>query len=943
MLSWKQVHLMTNKLRVLELFAGVGSPRMALRNLGIDHEVVAISEIDKFAIASYEAIHGKTDNLGDVSKIKVEDIPNHDLLTYGFPCFVAGTLIFTENGYKNIEDIQAGDMVLTHKNRFKKVITPMKQKANHTVEINTMGGQKLYTTEEHPFYVREKYYEVKDEIRYKNGQMKQLRKFKSPIWLEAGKIDKSVHYVGVSVNDRSVLPKWNGFESSAQWGHSKRYNTLNENKAFENPNFWWLVGRYIGDGWLRDYKYKGSNKHDERIIICCNKSETVEIESRLEKLTWLTYSLVEESSVYKYHIVNKELKRYLEQFGHLAHNKKLTNDIHNLPEDLLRDFISGYLSADGSLSNGLYKATSVSAELIHGMSRAINKAYHAPSSVYKTERPSTCVIEGRTVNQRDSYSLSFKKKVKKQDNAFYEEVYIWYPITGIQRDDEFNDYVYNMEVEEDNSYTANNIIVHNCQDLSISGHQRGMVKGVTRSGLLYECERIIESKKPKYLLMENVKNLVGKKFKPFFDEWLEYLSELGYTNYWKVLNSKDYGVPQNRERVFVVSILGEHEPYVFPEKQELTRRLKDVLEPVVDEKFYLSEERIGQLTFRNKPNETNVIADSDASTFKQNQRVYDIEKWSPTLAARDFKDPKRILEPQIEQVAQYDTATRTNSNRFRTYATNGLAPTISTMGGGGREPMVLLDEIELPAIGASRGRNPQNPSDRTAGAPTEQRLEINKNGVSNTLTTVQKDNYVVEPNLEFVGGIGSKDRVGDGKILSRNFAQGNRVYGVDGVSATLQSSPVGGAGGNSTLYAVEPMIIDDLYKNREPRFYSDTAPTLRSERHGLKVCQTESADVLEPQIITGSTQKNAFVGDGTYSPTLTTASNRASSSGQELINFRIRKLTPLECWRLMSFSDEDFYKAQTVCSNSQLYRQAGNSIVTSVLEGIFANLFEHKD
>ena len=99
-----------------------------------------------------------------------------------------------------------------------------------------------------------------------------------------------------------------------------------------------------------------------------------------------------------------------------------------------------------------------------------------------------------------------------------------------------------------------------CQDLSVAGKQAGLGKG-TRSGLLYECEKVIEAKKPKYLLLENVKNLVGKKFKTEFDKWLEYLEDLGYTNYWKVLNAKDYGVPQNREGAFVVSILGKHKPY----------------------------------------------------------------------------------------------------------------------------------------------------------------------------------------------------------------------------------------------------------------------------------------------------------------------------------------------------------------------------------------------
>ena len=127
-----------------------------------------------------------------------------------------------------------------------------------------------------------------------------------------------------------------------------------------------------------------------------------------------------------------------------------------------------------------------------------------------------------------------------------------------------------------------------CQDLSVAGKQAGLGKG-TRSGLLYECEKIIEAKKPKYLLLENVKNLVGKKFKPEFNKWLEYLEGLGYTNYWQVLNAKDYGVPQNRERVFVVSILGEHESYEFPKPIKLNKYVKDILENTVDNKYYLGK------------------------------------------------------------------------------------------------------------------------------------------------------------------------------------------------------------------------------------------------------------------------------------------------------------------------------------------------------------------
>ena len=128
-----------------------------------------------------------------------------------------------------------------------------------------------------------------------------------------------------------------------------------------------------------------------------------------------------------------------------------------------------------------------------------------------------------------------------------------------------------------------------CQDISVAGKTKGIVKGETRSGLLYECEKIIEHCKPKYLLMENVKNLVSKKFKDDFDKWLDYLETLGYTNYWKILNAKDYGIPQNRERVFVVSILGKHDLYEFPSPVPLTIKLADILENEVEEKYYINK------------------------------------------------------------------------------------------------------------------------------------------------------------------------------------------------------------------------------------------------------------------------------------------------------------------------------------------------------------------
>lgn len=135
-----------------------------------------------------------------------------------------------------------------------------------------------------------------------------------------------------------------------------------------------------------------------------------------------------------------------------------------------------------------------------------------------------------------------------------------------------------------------------CQDISNAGKQKGFAEGSgSRSSLLWECEKAIVAKKPKYLLMENVKALVNEKFMPDFQKWIDRLSELGYESTWKVLNAKDFGVPQNRERVFMVSLLNEERMFHFPKKLKLEKRLKDILEENVDEKYYLKEEQVQRI------------------------------------------------------------------------------------------------------------------------------------------------------------------------------------------------------------------------------------------------------------------------------------------------------------------------------------------------------------
>lgn len=353
------------------------------------------------------------------------------------------------------------------------------------------------------------------------------------------------------------------------------------------------------------------------------------------------------------------------------------------------------------------------------------------------------------------------------------------------------------------------LIMHGspCQDFSVAGKQAGGDKDSgTRSSLMYETLRIVEKLKPKYVIWENVKNLLSKKHRHNFDSYLEAMEKLGYQNYYQVLNAKHYGVPQNRERVFTVSIL-DGGKYLFPEPVPLEKKLKDVLEKDVDEKYYISDAMMDCfMGINQKP-----------SKFPRKERF----------------------------LANINRKNQDIGNSVTTNA--GQRPTDNFV----KEPFIV----------ASRGRNPENPSDRTTGTSTEQRLEPKFDGTINIITTVQKDNYV---------------------------------------AIVIDKS-------------VKPSVAKNFEREKEQIATTDKE---------IFQCKCDN-----------SWQDNK-VGIS-ISPTLRSGNSSVYGLSKEL---RIRKLTPKECWRLMGFDDSDFEKAEKVNSNTQLYKQAGNSIVVNVLEAILKEL-----
>ena len=308
-----------------------------------------------------------------------------------------------------------------------------------------------------------------------------------------------------------------------------------------------------------------------------------------------------------------------------------------------------------------------------------------------------------------------------------------------------------------------------CQDLSLAGKRKGLAG--ERSGLFHHGLRILNEMRPKVFIFENVKGLLSSNDGADFDLVLKSFRDSGYHCTWQVMNTKDYGAPQNRERVFVVGFLDgdEYMKFNFEDKHPLELRLKDMLEDEVDEKYYLSDKLVDG--FKRKNDRYERGGKAEGFTLKPKSK-YEV---ASCLTAGYYKcsaSDNYIKEPELQKVGDLDI--KGNECIKRVYSKDGICPAFITMGGGNREPKIMIkgniyqskheagniyssdgiictlkcngprpnSKNQAPKILAMRGRNPSNPKSRKSGLPTEQMLEYNENGTSNCLTGVQKDNLV---------------------------------------------------------------------------------------------------------------------------------------------------------------------------------------------------------
>lgn len=626
--------LNNNIFKLGTLFSGIGAPEFALDNLNVKYISNFACEIDDFARLSFKANHFIDDEVfyKDIYSINTNELrKDTDLLVAGFPCFTAGHKILTMNGYKNIEDIIVGDYVLTHKNRFKKVLTTMIKEIQNLNHLKIYGSVLHKVTNEHPYYVAEKIkkWNKKDktyDITYSD--------FK---WVETKDLIPNKHYALININKDNQI--------------------LNDFIPLDVDEFYWFIGRFLADGWYEDGVRKGrKNSLVNKVFLCSSHLEKDFIVEKLNKLN-LHYGIYKERTVYKYIFSNKSLVDFFKKFGRYSYGKYFPNEILSLNKDKLKLILEGYESGDGYFDkkNNCINITTINEKLALGLQNIVHKVYNNPCLIRFCKTKDTTIIENRVVNQKNFYIVTYKKNeipLKGKQTALLND-YMLFPIKKNEKIDLENKVkVYNLEVEDDNSYTVNNIIVHNCQAFSSSGRQLG-TNCPTGRGILYlEMMRIIEANLPKVILLENVKGITFEKHTELREDLYNRLNKLGYCFKETILNTyKVTGIPQSRNRWFLVGFLNknQYDNFEFPLENAELLNIKDFLEMnkenlpnhCLDAPF-----RFLQNFYANLSDKT----DGSISAFTVAREYKGFRIIAPTMMASEMKAPKCVKMDSFENI-----------------------------------------------------------------------------------------------------------------------------------------------------------------------------------------------------------------------------------------------------------------------------------------------------
>jgi len=620
-----------------EFFAGVGLVRSGL---GSRWRCTYANDIDQSKARMYRAMF-PDDPPGHLHLCDVWDtdtvasrVGSPFLATASFPCFARGTLVLAREGYKPIDDVTVGDEVLTHLGRWRRVTAVMSRRKAPLRRVRAQGVD-VVTTDEHPFWARERTIE-----------RNHTRSFDDPRWVTAGELTKD-HFLA------QVLP-----------------DVEQDRKTVE---FWWLIGRYLADGW----RARRKGRPGGWTVICCAHAEADELRDRIAAAGFYSTSNATRTTV-KFYITANSLHRFLEPFGHLARGKTLPGFALSLSRAKTAALLDGYMSGDGCAYRGGAKATTVSKRLAFSVALLAQRAGVVASVYRRTRTPDTIVIDGRLVRQRPTWSITVPKHNR---SGFVEGRYGWKPVEGSRWHGRGT--VYNLSVDEDESYMADGAIVHNCTDLSLAGMQRGLdgkSSGAFWAFALVLRRMLSEGRAPKVIMLENVHGFAtgngGRDLRAACSE----LSSMGYALDAFALDARHF-TPASRPRLFVIGALGWEggaDQGPRPEVLKL-RALSEIMESMPSVRWMgLRAPPPPELSYR-----VESLLDQDGDWWPDEQVAAHLAKMDPIHLAR-LAGPEPIVACGFRR-------TRRGAARLEV-RTDGRAGCLRTPRGGSGRQVVVRSE-----------------------------------------------------------------------------------------------------------------------------------------------------------------------------------------------------------------------------------------------------------
>jgi thymidylate synthase len=361
------------------------------------------------------------------------------------PCFVSGTKVFTENGYKNIEDVKVDENVYTHKGNFHPVVENMKRQYSgqlYKIRPKYMPYD-IECTPEHPFYARK--FIVKNRFKIDGVEKRNVVFPDTPEFVPAKDLIKGQYFLGIKIEEKEIIPEFliNGILTK-----------------LENPTFWWMMGLFLRDGWLVDENVGNYERNHIYFVI-----ENHQIEEYLPKLSEVIPGILhnrDDNGCKIYYATNHDVTNILKLFG-----KLIPNFVHEAPKYLIREFLNGYLAADGCKRtlcvNQSSRLTAISYNLAFSIQKLYFKLGFTGSFQFSKRDGKTSIFPGnRICKLNDAFLFEVYENKRRCEYSFIENGYVWLTIKNIEIENVVNKCVYNLSVLNDNSYTVNNVAVHNC-------------------------------------------------------------------------------------------------------------------------------------------------------------------------------------------------------------------------------------------------------------------------------------------------------------------------------------------------------------------------------------------------------------------------------------------------------------------------------------------------